>query len=397
MSITKSQYIVILLLIGLKFFDLKLFGSLFEIDWFYTAIMLFILAYGYFTWGRDNFVLIGGDIKYWIWMMIGVCISFIPLFLHNGQNPLWSAWIYRDMLVAYCAIPIVLSICPLRSEVYRALNIFAIIYAIVYITAGFMPSLLVDRISGADGRVVGVLEGDFGRLLSGYPLLLFPLFEEIKEYTNYKNRNNLLYIIIIILFLLLIQSRSILFPALILTTIALWKYSDPLFKIVLICPLLYFLFEPSSIPIYGLIEETQTQLADSDYNRNLALAYYFKDNFANIEQILCGHGVISAHLSSQVNDIQELALSGIHLSDVGFLGFMNTYGIITVITTIVFLISILLNYKQFSIAVTFTAISILVCSLTISYFQQFNTVCWLMILYLLYFIEKNQIDLYEDE
>lgn len=377
----KSTYLLLLLLIGLKFFNYYLLAPIFNYTGVYELILGLYLYYGYYKWGRGNSNFFKKELKYWYWILIGICGSMIPIFIMIGQSPIHSIWIYRSILIIYCCLPVLLFMRFSYQEIISATYRFSIIYAIVFTVVAKFPYLVTSTFD-QDGEIKLVSDTDYGYSLSGIPILLFPLYSFIREYALCKLKNKWLILKIVFLLSLLffIQNRSVLFPALLISLFFLLRKTY--LRIIIILCVTIITFIPKLNPINNLIEQTEQETSSKDYNRNVAYTYYLSENFSSFSQFLFGKGIESTHLSNQKEKNERLYEMGIFSSDVGFLGFMNIYGVIPIIVFIIVLLKPLIYWSYFPLDVKLMSIHILICSLTISYFESFAHAIW----FILYFV-----------
>lgn len=378
----KSTYLLLLLLIGLKFFNYYLLAPIFNYTGVYELILGLYLYYGYYKWGRGNSNFFKKELKYWYWILIGICGSMIPIFIMIGQSPIHSIWIYRSILIIYCCLPVLLFMRFSYQEIISATYRFSIIYAIVFTVVAKFPYLVTSTFN-QDGEIKLVSDTDYGYSLSGIPILLFPLYSFIREYALCKLKNKWLILKIVFLLSLLffIQNRSVLFPALLISLFFLLRKTY--LRIIIILCVTIITFIPKLNPINNLIEQTEQETSSKDYNRNVAYTYYLSENFSSFSQFLFGKGIESTHLSNQKEKNERLYEMGIFSSDVGFLGFMNIYGVIPIIVFIIVLLKPLIHWSYFPLDVKLMSIHILICSLTISYFESFAHAIWFMLYFVL--------------
>ena len=372
----KPTYLLLLLLLGVKLFNLVIFTPLFNKPWSYATILAVFLYYGYNKWGKHNRC-IQKDLKYWYWIIIGICSSIIPMYINIGQNPIHTIWIYRSILIVFCSFPVLLSIGITYQDVINATFKFSIIYSIAFIIIANVPTLKVGTLD--DLGYVKSLEDDYGYTLDGYDFILFPLYSYIKDYTEHHKPSKKLLLKIILLFLLIyfIQNRSILFPAILLGVLGLCKNNK--FRIITIFCIIMLFLVPTLNPIRNLINQTQKETTSESYNRNIAYTYFLSENFSSFPQMLFGHGIESSHITNRTEYLDKIASMGVYNSDVGFLGFMNTYGIIPIIIFIILLLKPIIHWNSYPMDVKFMAIHILICSITISYFESFAHAMWFIL------------------
>lgn len=83
--------------------------------------------------------------------------------------------------------------------------------------------------------------------------------------------------------------------------------------------------------ISSLVEETNTQMTDSNYNRWNAMNYFFVVRDWNIVNTLVGHGVPCVG-SKYLNDLLYVQENGnVFISDIGLLGCFFYYGLLIMI------------------------------------------------------------------
>lgn len=378
---SKANYLLLLLLVGLKFFDIKFLNFIFNYNWSYIVILGLSLFYGYWKWGRGNSNFFKNELKYWYWILIGICSSMIPIFIKIGQSPIHSIWIYRSILITYCCLPVLLFIRFSYQDIISATYKFSIIYAILFIVVAKYPYLVTSTYN-QDGEIKLISDSDYGYSLGGIAILLFPLYSFVREYSLCKLTNKWLILKIVFLLSLLffIQNRSVLFPALLISLFFLLRKTY--LRIIIILCVTIITFIPKLNPINNLIEQTEQETSSKDYNRNIAYTYYLSENFSSFSQFMFGKGIESTHLSNQSQRNENLSEMGIFNSDVGFLGFMNIYGVIPIIIFIIILLKPLIHWSYYPLDVKLMSIHILVCSLTISYFEPFAFAIW----FILYFV-----------
>lgn len=378
---SKANYLLLLLLVGLKFFDIKFLNFIFNYNWSYIVILGLSLFYGYWKWGRGNSNFFKNELKYWYWILIGICSSMIPIFIKIGQSPIHSIWIYRSILITYCCLPVLLFIRFSYQDIISATYKFSIIYAILFIVVAKYPYLVTSTYN-QDGEIKLISDSDYGYSLGGIAILLFPLYSFVREYSLCKLTNKWLILKIVFLLSLLffIQNRSVLFPALLISLFFLLRKTY--LRIIIVLCVTIIIFIPKLNPINNLIEQTEQETSSKDYNRNIAYTYYLSENFSSFSQFMFGKGIESTHLSNQSQRNENLSEMGIFNSDVGFLGFMNIYGVIPIIIFIIILLKPLIHWSYYPLDVKLMSIHILVCSLTISYFEPFAFAIW----FILYFV-----------
>ena len=150
--------------------------------------------------------------------------------------------------------------------------------------------------------------------------------------------------------------------------------------IIFLAVLVVGLFLSATYDIWmALLSRTQMDLSNEDYNRNVAYTYFLTEANQHFLQYFLGHGYISSHVSSLVENLQ---LMGIYNSDVGFVGFWNEYGILPIIAFIYMSLRAMFD-KAVPSYVGMIGLTILLCAPTISYFGHISHALMFMLMYIL--------------
>lgn len=385
--INKKIYLLFLILIGTKFLNLTFFQQIFSPIWAYFTILISWLFYGYQKWGRGKLQYYKKEMKYWIWILIGICSSMLLLYVNIGQTFFHSIWIYRSILATYCCVPVLLAIQYSKKEIIDTLFLFSIIYCIIFILGSIFPKIIIGT-SDEMGNIKDLADNDYGYALPGASLIVIPLYAYLNIYNKLKfsSRNYLYKVIFLLTLIFLIQNRSLLFPALFISLILLWKKNS--IRILTIIAFIAIFFIPKLNPLAPLFKQTQQEAFSKDYNRSIAYKYFMKENFSSAENIIFGHGIESTHLSKGMKSMKDLSSDGIYTSDTGFLGFMYIHGIIPIIIFIILTVKPLVNWRHYPLYIKLIAMHILICSITISYFIPFHHTIWFIIYYIL--LSRNE-------
>lgn len=347
----KVIYLVILSLLWFNFFDFRLLNI--------PDDMRFILIWVYLVVGAicaKSKLMFCHPNRYFLWVMAGIFFSMIPAYLYYEQSFLQSIITYRFQYYLF-AIPILFIIAPAKEEVIKALNILSILMFVVFVVKNLSPYLFILPETVEESSVWAV---------EGYSLIAIPFYYALQELKEHFNLKSLLFAFFLLCFMYLMARRSMLFPMAILMVFTLLKIRSKYKPL-----LLFFLALVIGYGIYmtigtwtSLIEETMTQLMDSEYNRNKAYNYFLFEASPNWVCVLFGNGFLSAHTTSLMQDMMEL---GVHNSDLGFIGYWNQFGLIPVITMLYMYIKALLKV-EYPYFLKLIAIHTLICGFTISYF-----------------------------
>ena len=351
-------WLCVLMILSLNFFELIPIMRIFGVDGGYTLylISLFFL----FTFYRRKHI---RDYLPWMnpfwWFIAGVLLSFIPALIYFGQGIGRSLLTNRHMLY-FCAFPVFIAIRPTEREIRSALYAFSIIYLGIVLYVSFVDNSLIKIPDFAMDH-----EGDYVYTVQGFRFVVLALIMSLDRVMNKFNYKNLFWFFFLFGIIFLIQNRTALLAAVIISLFAVWDMKMSVQKLVMIAAILaasLFMVAMTASQWGLLYDETITQLSDPDYNRIKSMNYMFAHRDGFIRYIL-GDGFISGY----VNPILKvLGTEGIFHSDVGLFGMWHQYGLIPVITILVCCIKGLAAKKSF--ISKSIAIYILVGATTLSYF-----------------------------
>lgn len=388
-KLKKSSYLLVLFILASECFGLLPFA-----EWMTLmnnvagqAALALWMVYGLRTYRKADHGLYRKEYNKPTWFILGaVFFSMIPAYLYYGQSILTSVVAYRAQYF-WLFIPVLLYIRPNAQELIKTLNTFACLYAIALIIRNYVASSLF-YISEK------VLENwayyeDEVMLIPGYVLLLIPYYyycDKIKN-SGATTRNIMMVMFFFIVFFIS-ENRSTLFvAALVLGYVILKKKSHYKFLFLLCASTVVVIMAYFTADVWlSLFRETTEQLDDEDYNRVKAFAYFVFQANENWVTAIFGNGFLSAHTSSKMQDLMEL---GIYNSDLGMIGYWNQYGIIPVVT---FLVYIWRSFraKWCPFYVKAIGFHLLACALTISYFGTPANILWFVVFYYLYVYYQHE-------
>ena len=322
---------------------------------------------------------IGGVVPY-VLMAGGILLSFVPCYLYYGQGVVTSLITYRSF-ISFLILPILLQIKPSYQEIRTSLYAYAVIYALLtfYVTFLDHAMYIVPETESADYL------SEFVYVLPGCELIVLAFIFALNDVVSSLTLRRFLISLGLFLLIFVIQSRTSLIAASVITVFSLISggriKAKGVYRIFVgIAFILVILFGWSGI--HSLLVETQQQLSNPEYNRLKALSYMFSGQHGLLS-FLWGNGFISGHVSTVVGDLQE---EGIYYADVGLIGMWNQFGIITVIGILLPVIDGL--RKRHTSFVRYNALFILCASMTYSYFVMPRYILWLCLY--LYFIRMDQ-------
>lgn len=378
----KSTYLTILLLIWVNFWNIKPFGGNINSDYTQILIILYLIA-GTIIYSKNRIRFAVKIYKPMSFIFLGIFLSMLPANIYYGQTFLQSLISYRSIYFLL-SIYFFFRISFTQNDIFKGIHIFAVLLAIMYVIKMATPGLFyfstrVLELQESEGYTMG---------MGGFALITIPLFMRLQILREKFSTQNLLWILFYLMIFILMQNRSILFGSLLITGYQLIKMKSKYrYVIITICIGLFFYLGMDIIN--NLIIETEEQLADSEYNRNKALAYFIAATTQDWFTTLLGCGFISAHVSPIMQNLMD---NGIFNSDVGLVGFWNQYGVIPVITILYIFISTL-RTKEMPQYMKMLAILHLSCILTLEYYGNYISMSRFIFFYYMYFYYKNRIKL----
>lgn len=392
MNLTKKIYILITLLLSVNFWTVLPIGNILKGD-LLLIMQLIWFIFGYMKWGyKSNKILFRKPYIYIpILMWLAVFISFIPAYYYQNQSFIQSLITSRT-LVYYIGIWILLLIQPTEKDVIKALDVFSVLFLIVFLLNSFASFYITaDKIQQTK-EMVEVQKNSrfFGNYIAGFQFVYISLAYRVQKVTKSFSISDFYKILLYFGIIFLVQNRSNLLPAAILLIIAMLKFKSK-YKYILIIILTIILLVLVSLTSdlwYSIIYQTKSELNNNDYNRIIAFNYFIFDANPSWINFFIGNGFISSHAS----DLKaNLMTTGIYNSDMGFIGMWNYYGIIPIIIYFTLIVkSFLSNFIPFYVkAISF---HILIGSLTISHFMgnsSFSMYFFIFIYLYTYYSMKN--------
>lgn len=387
----KSTYFLILALLSVEMFDIEPLGTLFHQSGgiYYHLFLLVWMFFGYVKYHKNNNRL--NQTKYYNnvkLITLGIILSFIPAYLYQGQSFTQSIITYREQIF-WLIIPLIITIRPTEKDIVKALSIFALIFFVMCFVKTYFPQsyfydAAADIKHGLSERRQIALAG------GGFQLIVIPLYYYCNQLSQKVDFKQFLYIFFLLIVIFIAQNRSTLFVAMIIVFYSIFKLRSKykfLMTVLLILSLLVIFYVGYDSFEY-LINSTHDELNDQDYNRNKAYLYFFSNPYINWVTIILGQGFLSQNATTLMADLMDM---GIYNSDVGFIGFWNQFGILPVIA---FLSSTIgaLRKKNIPFYVKAFSLHILLCSVTISYFGNPQSLLWYAFFFYLYIynVEYNK-------
>lgn len=334
----KRIYILILLLITVKFWGFAPVASLFSSVTYTSVIGFGWIALGLVLYKKD-FKTLFGKFKYQsigLWIALALILSAISTILYYGQSPVNAVLAMKEM-VFYFFFPLLLLIKPKMSDIKSALILFSLILPVAELVMTFFPDT-VFKVSVA--LTDAALErdykdyGDFIMVLDGIPYVAMAFIFVISGMKRRFNLKDGVMALVLLAVIFISQSRSTLLPVMLITGYVIFTMRGDDRKTIMtirLCSAAFIaLLIAVTIPIWtGLFEETASQIGNENYVRYRSYAYFLFEAWPNLWCFIFGNGFLSGKTAS--SDVDYLGEMGIWSSDVGFVGMWTLCGFIPVI------------------------------------------------------------------
>lgn len=345
----------------------------------YLVLTLAYLLFSYILFpGRRFKVFSLQTLPFWL-IVSGIILSMIPASVFHNQPVFQSMVTYRSQML-WLSLPVVLRLKPSHADIFISSLIFTVMMSFVLVVHAVVPSLFMTA------QESGVpVNAEF--IVSGFAVGSVPLVISIEKLSKAFNIQSLAVVLFCFVFFYFVQNRTSIIAISVVSAVMVMS-SRSRYKYVLIVTLavLAGLFVSRTIETWTeLMNETISDLGDSEYNRNKSLLYFFSP-FANPSWVtyILGNGFLSAHSSTLMADMMK---EGIYNSDVGFVGFWNQFGTLPIIG---FFILVFKGFwgKNASLITKGCSVFILLTSMTIGYYA--NTSALVAFIFLYYLIEEDK-------
>jgi len=389
MLIKKSTYLFICLLLSIHFWDLSFLHN------FLTNDFILILTY---LWAFSAFFIFNGKLKS-IFMMkyiklmnlifIGVFISTISANFFWGQNFI-TTFIAQRYIYSFILLPAILYAQPSNDDIIIGLKWISLLTVTIWAITTFYPQIVwltEEKIESPQENNRG-----FGIQIEGIHFVIMYLYYKIQEYIKEFSWKHFMVALLLLGFIFLYQNRSLIIGAIIIFAYSLIKIRSR-HKILIISSISIIVIAAilSTLNIWAsLINQTQVELTDLDYNRWKALIYFINDYSPNWFCYIFGNGFPSAN-SSFGQFMMNNWGNGIYSSDLGMIGMWTDYGVIPLIA-IYSVIFKVLKGKIFPLSLKFICFHILVVPTIFHFWSNPGIFLFVLIIYLYaYYTEHHKL------
>lgn len=326
-------YLLILLLLSTNFFHIQVVGTFMSDDTCLVVYVL-ILIWGYIKFGKITIkkAFSSSANKYGRIYLVGVILSFIPALLYFNQSFLQSFITCRWMFALF-TLPVLVAIRPTKAHFQKAIFVYTIIYLLVVSIDAVTNDFVVRTVDvlHEEKDVNAIDEGGFIHFTLGYYIICLGLFMKLQDLSETFSLKSLLVSVLFLFVIFLVQNRGTLFPCALIFIYSVLTVKDVQYKtlsrvvgcIVIIISLYY-----AWSSISELLNETQIQMNDGNYNRIKALAYFLTQGVHGPLSYLFGNGFLSSHIAW--DEMMLLRDLGVYTSDIGLVGLWSKVGILPV-------------------------------------------------------------------
>lgn len=362
MKISDFTYLLVSSILLLSFWNITPIVSIFNRDTIFLLSMVWLIIGLYLPQKKSKLPTKFFKKYNWIWICIflGIFISMCNAYLFWGQNIL-TTFIAQRFTYTFILIPTLIKIQPSSSCIIRVLKVLSYITLTTWIISIINPNLIATISEDTINRKESTENTDIGYYVTGINIVVFYTYFLIQEYIKKFNYKKFFIAIFWITFIILYQNRSMLLGVIIIFLYSLTKLKSRYKPIIIISICLFIcIFLNYTWNIWlSLIEESQNQLADDDYNRWKALDYYLNYYSPNLWCYLLGNGMPSGGNSILGNLYWQNMSKGIFISDIGMVGMWVNYGIISIFS-IYYIIIKILTLKKFPLWIKFMSFHILI-------------------------------------
>lgn len=386
----KKTYVLISLLLAVRFWDLSFIAGYLKRDGIFILTMLWSLCAYLIFYGKPKISSLF-SIKYNIYLygiFIGIFISVFPAYYFWGQ-PFLTTLLTQRFTYVFILLPSLLYVQPTHKDITDALKWISIGTIIVWCISIVAPHLILK-----DGEVVFERiknkSTSIGLYITGIDFVVMYLYFLIQEYLKSFSFKRFFHALLVVVFFLLYQNRSFLIGIIIILTYSIFKLKSK-YKLIIISFISILLF---GLIFYTLdiwntfVEDTQSQMTDMDYNRWKALFYYFNNYSPNWFCYVFGNGMPSGNNSAFGNHMLQLWEEGIYASDLGMIGMWTDFGLIPVILIYSIIIRVLLK-SRFPLMLKFICFHVLIVPTIFDFWGNPLVSLFCLIIYLYAYYNEN--------
>lgn len=391
----KFLYILICLIFSVNFWNLSMVMHFLTPDvilvlswsWILSGIYFFNdskrkKAFNSFNYNKTGF-----------YILLGVFISMISAY-YFGRQSFLTTLIAQRTIYGFMFLPAILFVQPTERDIIKALKWISIGTVVVWILVHFKNDLVkLDKESIEQFDIKNKdLSTKLEFYVNGIYLVVLYLYFKINEYIEKFSWKVFFEASFFLVFILLYQNRSMILGVIPIFLYSMYKFkSNYKSSIIAVSSIIIVIGIIYTTDIWMLlINNTQSNLGASDYNRWKALYYYFGNYSSNWFCYIFGNGYPSGGNSPLGNLMWANFERGIFSSDLGMIGMWVDFGLIPLIAIYSIIVTIL-RRKFFPLYLKFICLHILFVPTIFHFWSNPGVSFFVLIIYLhAYYTEQNK-------
>lgn len=361
-SLKKKNYLLILFILSFSFLSNTYLSFILTNDVLFVITLLFIIGgWFYYTPIKSNYFSEKKKYFYWVFFLITLS-TLVPFYFYN-QSVFWGIVAQRTQYLFVFFGLLLLRIRPSNDDFIYVFKNTAYLSLICFVISILAPNFFLDEAVLKEEITTRRIEEstDIGFITPGVQLAALYLFYCIQRFFNRPTKMEFFEACLFMGYIILYQNRSTIigtFPIFCVGILFMRsKYKSFFIGVLIILLLVSF---PLFFKLYNsLINETQSELADENYNRYQAISFYLFELKNDYIKIIFGNGLWINKGSYTEKMISAQSKRGTFVSDLGILGSYYYYGIGVIIILLIFLynaiikIQVPLYLKFFSLWILF--------------------------------------------
>jgi len=280
------------------------------------------------------------------YILLGVILSMFSAYAF-GKQSFVTTLIAQRTIYSFLFLPAILFVQPTEEDILKALKWISIGTLIVWILVHVNTNLVkLDKDSIEQSELQKQdLSTKLEFYVNGIYFVVLYLYFKINEYIKNFSWKAFIEASFFLLFIILYQNRSIILGVVPIFLYSIFKFKSryKTFIVIALSMILVGLIIFTSNIWLSLINSTQNNLNETDYNRWKSLAYYFYDYSQSWFCYVFGNGFPSGGNSPLGNLMWSNFKRGIFASDLGMIGMWVDYGLIPLIAIYSIIFNVLRN------------------------------------------------------
>lgn len=302
-----------------------------------TIILFLLFVYGLICWGSN--LPKKSRMDYYMPVVVIFGLLFIsPLvpYINYNQGYFETLISEREIFIwAYLVL-----FCKMRvteKEMIYSLRMISYLCFIYWVISIFAPHLFVDvssRTNLSYIRRISTIK-DMGTYVPGFGFAVFYALYCIHRFLVTSKTSHFIETVFFVIFILLYQNRSTIIIILLSFgyCVIKSKVTKTAKSLLILLPILFFLLPTILYLVESLIDESQSQLADTSYNRWKAIDVYLLERSYTPLNLLLGNCIPSSS-GLYVRQMSYYNSTGAICADVGTIATLYYYGIFPIVLLI---------------------------------------------------------------